>query len=130
MLAQNLWKFWVAACAMRGRHKGYNPRALAALCGFDPTYISQLERGKRNPPFPDDLSDLPRHLDCALEALVRGIVLDKGLLDRTHQEKLTRPNFIHSKLKQVTLSHRGACARSQPGWPARRDALPRIPRFE
>jgi transcriptional regulator with XRE-family HTH domain len=38
---------------IRGYRKssGLTQEQLAELCDFDPTYISLLERGKRNPPF-------------------------------------------------------------------------------
>jgi transcriptional regulator with XRE-family HTH domain len=33
------------------KEAGLTQELLAELCEFDPTYISLLERGKRNPPF-------------------------------------------------------------------------------
>ena len=33
------------------KSRGLTQEALAELCDFDPTYISLLERGKRNPAF-------------------------------------------------------------------------------
>lgn len=33
------------------KDRGLTQEQLAELCEFDPTYISLLERGKRNPPF-------------------------------------------------------------------------------
>jgi transcriptional regulator with XRE-family HTH domain len=42
---------------------------LAALCACDPTYISMLERGKRNPPYLT-LYRLGHHLKVPLAQLV------------------------------------------------------------
>src|ERR1700749_2411104 len=54
-------------------------QALAELCGVDPTYISLLERGQRNPPFLPTC--LPAaHLRCELADLVAGIALGADML--------------------------------------------------
>lgn len=45
---------------------------LAALCGFDRTYISLVERGKRNISF-TNLIILAKGLDVAVSELVEGI---------------------------------------------------------
>lgn len=43
---------------------------LAELCEFDPTYISLLERGKRNPPF-STLLKIAEHLNCDVSELTK-----------------------------------------------------------
>ncbi len=45
---------------------------LAELADFDPTYLSLLERGKRNPPFLT-LCRLADEMDVSLEELFRGV---------------------------------------------------------
>lgn len=52
--------------------QGLTQEALAELSDFDPTYISLLERGKRNPPFLT-LVSIARHLDCRVVDLVKGL---------------------------------------------------------
>jgi transcriptional regulator with XRE-family HTH domain len=42
---------------------------LAELCEFDPTYISLLERGKRNPAFLT-IVKLSKHLKCRVSELM------------------------------------------------------------
>jgi len=55
---------------IKGRRKecGLTQEQLAELCDFDPTYISLLERGKRNPPF-STLSKIAKHLKCKVSEL-------------------------------------------------------------
>jgi transcriptional regulator with XRE-family HTH domain len=43
---------------------------LATVCGFDTTYISMLENGKRNPPFLT-LCSIARGLNSPLHSLLR-----------------------------------------------------------
>ena len=45
---------------------------LAELCDFDPTYISLLERGKRNPAFLT-IVKLSKNLKCKVSELTHGI---------------------------------------------------------
>jgi DNA-binding XRE family transcriptional regulator len=45
---------------------------LAELCGLDRTYISLLERGKRNPAI-TNLSKVSKGLGCSLSKLVSGL---------------------------------------------------------
>jgi len=47
---------------------GLTQEQLAELCDFDPTYISLLERGKRNPPF-STLSKIAQKLKCKVSEL-------------------------------------------------------------
>ena len=47
----------------RRRVRGLTQEKLAELCDFDPTYISLLERGKRNPPY-STLLKISKELDC------------------------------------------------------------------
>ncbi len=49
--------------------KGLTQEDLAALCDFDPTYVSLLERGQRNPPF-STLLKITCHLGVPLRDLV------------------------------------------------------------
>lgn len=42
--------------------------SLAELCDYDPTYISLLERGKRNPPFLT-IVKIARQLKCKVSEL-------------------------------------------------------------
>lgn len=46
--------------------------SLADKCGFDRTYISMLERGRRNPAFLN-LLKLAEGLDLSLSTLIKGI---------------------------------------------------------
>jgi transcriptional regulator with XRE-family HTH domain len=48
--------------------RGLTQEDLAASCDYDPTYISLLERGKRNPPFLT-IVKLARHLKCSVSEL-------------------------------------------------------------
>jgi transcriptional regulator with XRE-family HTH domain len=48
--------------------KGLTQERLAELCDFDPTYVSLLERGLRNPPFMT-ICKLAYELDCPLKCL-------------------------------------------------------------
>lgn len=45
---------------------------LAEKCDFDPTYISMLERGKRNPPFLT-LCKIAHELDWPLKKLMENV---------------------------------------------------------
>ena len=47
---------------------GLTQEELADLCDFDPTYISLLERGKRNPAFLT-IVKISRHLKCWISDL-------------------------------------------------------------
>lgn len=47
---------------------GLTQEQLAELCEFDPTYISLLERGKRNPAFLTVVK-IAKHLDCNVSEL-------------------------------------------------------------
>jgi transcriptional regulator with XRE-family HTH domain len=49
--------------------RGLTQENVAELCGFDPTYISLLETGKRNPPFLT-LCMIARVLNCTLAQLL------------------------------------------------------------
>lgn len=57
--------------AMR-KMRGLTQESLSALCNFDPTYISMIERGKRNPPFLT-LLVLAKKLDCRVSDFTKGI---------------------------------------------------------
>jgi transcriptional regulator with XRE-family HTH domain len=50
--------------------QGLTQQALAEACGFDTTYISMLENGKRNPPFLT-LCSIARGLKQPLHQLLR-----------------------------------------------------------
>lgn len=50
------------------KNKGLTQERLAELCDYDPTYISLLERGKRNPPFLT-IAKLAKHLKCKVSIL-------------------------------------------------------------
>lgn len=54
------------------KKRGLTQEMLSELCDLDPTYISMIERGKRNPSFMT-LVGLARHLGCPLSELTRGI---------------------------------------------------------
>ena len=51
------------------KDSGLTQEKLAELCDFDPTYISLLERGQRNPPFLT-LCKLANKLGCTVKELV------------------------------------------------------------
>jgi transcriptional regulator with XRE-family HTH domain len=51
---------------------GLTQERLAELCEFDPTYISLIERGKRNPAFLS-LVKIAKHLKCKMSELTNGI---------------------------------------------------------
>ena len=51
------------------KDSGLTQEQLAELCDFDPTYISLLERGQRNPPFLT-LCKLANKLGCTVKELV------------------------------------------------------------
>ena len=51
---------------------GLSQEELASRCGFDRTYISMLERGKRNPSFLN-LLKLAEGLQTSVSALTKGI---------------------------------------------------------
>lgn len=53
----------------RRKECGLTQEALAELCDFDPTYISLLERGKRNPAFLT-IVKLAKRLNCRVSELV------------------------------------------------------------
>lgn len=50
------------------KKSGLTQEQLAELCEFDPTYISLLERGRRNPPF-STLVKIAKHLNCKVSKL-------------------------------------------------------------
>jgi transcriptional regulator with XRE-family HTH domain len=52
--------------------RGVTQERLAELCGYDPTYISLLETGRRNPPFLT-ICKLADELDCPLKRLFEEI---------------------------------------------------------
>lgn len=54
------------------QERGLTQETLAELCELDPTYISLLERGKRNPAFLT-LVNISRHLKCNVSALTENI---------------------------------------------------------
>ena len=47
---------------------GFTQEQLAEQCDFDPTYISLLERGKRNPPFLS-IAKLAKKLKCKISEI-------------------------------------------------------------
>lgn len=51
------------------KQSGLTQEQLAELCDFDPTYISLLERGKRNPAFLTVVK-IAKHLKCEVVDLV------------------------------------------------------------
>ncbi len=55
---------------IRSRRKacGLTQEQVAHLCEYDPTYISLLERGQRNPPFLT-LVKIAGHLQCSVSEL-------------------------------------------------------------
>lgn len=52
--------------------QGYSQEKLAEKCGFDRTYISLIERGRRNPSFVN-LMKLAKGLDISVSELTSGI---------------------------------------------------------
>ena len=52
--------------------QGHSQEELAEKCGFDRTYISLLERGRRNPSL-SNLAKLARGLDTSVSELTSGI---------------------------------------------------------
>jgi transcriptional regulator with XRE-family HTH domain len=54
------------------KSRGITQEKLAELCDFDPTYISLLETGGRNPPFLT-ICKLADKLGYPLERLVKGV---------------------------------------------------------
>ncbi|MGQ0527424.1 MAG: helix-turn-helix domain-containing protein [Alphaproteobacteria bacterium] len=50
------------------KKNGLTQEQLAELCEFDPTYISLLERGKRNPAFLTVVK-IAKHLECDVSEL-------------------------------------------------------------
>jgi len=52
---------------------GLSQEELAFRCGFDRTYISMLERGKRNPSYLN-LLKLSKGLNVKISRLVKGLV--------------------------------------------------------
>ena len=52
--------------------EGYSQENLAEKCGFDRTYISLIERGRRNPSF-FNLMKLVKGLDTSVSKLTSGI---------------------------------------------------------
>jgi len=52
----------------RRKECGLTQEKLAEMCEFDPTYISLLERGKRNPPFAT-LYKIAEKLECTVSEL-------------------------------------------------------------
>ncbi len=60
--------------AIRAQRKaaGLTQEQLAERCGYDPTYISMLENGHRNPPVLT-LFNIARHLGQPLSQLLTGI---------------------------------------------------------
>jgi transcriptional regulator with XRE-family HTH domain len=52
------------------KSRGLTQEELAELCDFDPTYISLLERGKRNPAFLT-LVKIARNLGCRVADIVK-----------------------------------------------------------
>lgn len=51
---------------------GITQEHLAEICDFDPTYVSLLERGKRNPAFLT-LVKLAKNLKCSVSELTQDI---------------------------------------------------------
>jgi len=49
MSRESILKSFGAALKVKRTDRDYSQEAFAELCGFDRTYISMLERGKRNP---------------------------------------------------------------------------------
>ena len=50
------------------KQSGLTQEQLAELCEFDPTYISLLERGKRNPAFLTVVK-IAKHLKCEVSEI-------------------------------------------------------------
>ena len=50
------------------KEQGLTQERLAELCSYDPTYISLLERGKRNAPFLT-IVKIAKHLKCKVAEL-------------------------------------------------------------
>lgn len=56
----------------RRKQRGLTQENLAELCDFDPTYISLLERGKRNPAFLT-LVKISKNLKCKVSEITQGL---------------------------------------------------------
>lgn len=54
------------------KSRGLTQEQFAELCGFDPTYISLLERGMRNPPYLT-LCKLAHKLEYPLKRIFEGM---------------------------------------------------------
>jgi transcriptional regulator with XRE-family HTH domain len=52
--------------------RGITQEQLAELCDFDPTYISFIETGRRNPPFLT-ICKIAAELRCPLKKLFEGV---------------------------------------------------------
>ena len=66
-----LKRFGKSLQAQRKR-SGLTQEQLAELCEFDPTYISLLERGLRNPPLSTVVA-LAKHVGCKVSDLVENM---------------------------------------------------------
>ena len=60
------------ALQIQRKRSGLTQEQLAELCEFDPTYISLLERGMRNPSL-IAIANLAKNLRCKVSNLVEGI---------------------------------------------------------
>lgn len=58
-----------AQIRVQRKAKSLTQERLAELCEFDPTYVSLLERGQRNPPFLT-LCKIADHLGVSLRDLI------------------------------------------------------------
>jgi len=65
---------------------GLSQEELALRCGLDRTYISGLERGKRNPTL-KVLSVVAQHLEVSPSDLLLSIKKQRSPDDRDHQDK-------------------------------------------
>lgn len=69
---QTALKRFGKALQVQRKQTGMTQEQLAEFCDFDPTYISLLERGKRNPSL-IAITNLAYYLKCKVKDLLDGL---------------------------------------------------------
>ncbi len=84
------------------KQNGMSIRELANLAKVSNAYLSQVERGERNPPLPEQLRKLAPHLQVTVAELMETAgylepqdrkLSEDLLLDRAYEHVLTDPRF-------------------------------------
>lgn len=83
--------------------KGYAQKQLAQLCGITPTYMSQIESGKKTPSF-SLVEKLCQTLSIKQQDLYRTLFLDSFANESPESEKAEFVSILREMLDRLTTN--------------------------